>query len=87
MATKPVYDDFDLPDRPVEPDPPPKVIVQAEDLHLGVPVVQPVDKSWIEQYGPKPPGPGMRAMDFLILAMFSGTVVLFVKACSWAWFS
>jgi hypothetical protein len=83
MATK-HNDDFDLPDQHIEPAPPPKVIVQAQDLHLGVLVVQTVDKSWIEQYGPKPPGPGMRAMDFLILAMFSGTVILFVKACSWA---
>ena len=86
MATKPVYDD-DLPEWPVEPDLPPKVIVLAEDLHLGVPVVQPFDKSWIEQHGPKPPSAGMRAMDFLILAMFFGTVILFVKACSWALFS
>jgi hypothetical protein len=87
MATKPVNDDFDLPDMHIEPDPPPKVIVQAEDLHLGVPVVQTFVKSWVEQYGPKPPGPGMRAMDFLILAMFFGTVVLFIRACSWAFFS
>ena len=85
MATTPVDDD--LPEWPVEPDSPPKVIVLAEDLHLGVPVVQPFDKSWIEQHGPKPLSAGMRAMDFLILAMFSGTVILFVKACSWAFLS
>jgi hypothetical protein len=36
MATKPVDDDFDLPDQHVEPDPPPPVIVViAEDLQLG----------------------------------------------------
>ena len=87
MATKPVDDDFDFPDRPTEPDPPPKVIVQAEDLHLGAATVRPVGRSWAEQYGPQPPGPGMRALDYLILAMFAGSVVLFVKACAWAVFS
>ena len=87
MATKPVDDDFDFPDRPAEPDPPPMVIVQAEDLHLGVPVVKPFDKSWIVQHGPKPLSAGMRALDYLIVAMFAGSVVLFVKACAWAAFS
>ena len=87
MATKPVDDDFDFPDRPAEPDPPPMVIVQAEDLHLGAATVRPLGRSWAEQYGPQPPGAGLRAMDFLILAMFAGSVILFVKACTWAVFS
>ena len=87
MATKPVDDDFDFPGRPTEPDPPPKVIVQAEDLHLGAATVRPVGRSWMEEHGPQPPGPGMRALDFLILAMFAGSLILFVKACSWAVFS
>ena len=87
MATKPADDDFDFPDRPAEPDPPPMVIVQAEDLHLGVPVVQPFDKSWIEQHGPKPLSAGIRAMDFVIVGMLAGTVILFVKAWYWAVFS
>jgi hypothetical protein len=85
MATKPVNDDFDFPDRPVEPIP--QVVVQAEDLHLGAATVKPFAKSWAEQHGPQPLGPGMRALDFLILAMFAGSLILFVKACSWAVFS
>lgn len=87
MATKPVDDDFDFPDRPTEPDHPPNVIVQAEDLHLGAATVRPVGRSWAEQHGPQPPGAGIRAMDFLIIAMFAGSVLLFIKACSWAFFS
>ena len=86
MATK-HNDDFDFPDRPAEPDPPPKVIVQAQDLHLGVPAVRTFANSWIEQHGPKPPGAGMRAMDFLILGLFFGTVLVVIKACAWALFS
>jgi hypothetical protein len=85
MATKPVDDDFDFPERPVEPIP--KVNIQVEDLHLGAATVRPVGRSWMEEHGPQPPGPGMRALDFLILAMFAGSLILFVKACSWAVFS
>jgi hypothetical protein len=85
MATKPVDDDFDFPDRPA--DPIPQVTVPAQDLQQGAATVRPLGQSWTEQHGPQPPGPGMRAMDFLILAMFAGSVVLFVKACSWAVFS
>lgn len=80
-------DDFDFPVRPVEPDPPPKVIVQAEDLQLGAATVRPLGRSWAEQHGPQPPGAGLRALDFLIIAMFAGSVLLFVRACSWAFFS
>ena len=86
MATQP-NDDFDFPDRPIEPDPPPKVIVQAEDLRLGAATMRPLGRSWAEQHGPQLPGPGMRAMDYLILAMFAGSMILFIKACSWAWLS
>ena len=85
MATKPVDDDFDFPDRPAEPAP--QVTVPAQDLHLGAATVRPVGRSWVEEYGPQPPGPGMRAMDFLIIAMFAGSVLLFIRACSWAVFS
>jgi hypothetical protein len=85
MATKPVDDDFDFPDRPVEPMP--QVTVSAQDLHLGAATVRPLGRSWTEQHGPQPPGSGMRALDFLILAMVAGSVVLFVKACAWAWLS
>ena len=84
MATQ-TDDDFDFPERPVEPIP--KVNIQVEDLHMGAATVRPVGRSWVEEYGPQPPGPGMRVLDFLILAMFAGSVVLFVKACYWAVFS
>jgi hypothetical protein len=85
MATKITDDDFEFPDRPVEPIP--QVVVQAEDLKLGPAVVKPLSKSWAEQHGPQPPGPGMLALDFLIVGMFAGSVLLFVRACSWAVFS
>jgi hypothetical protein len=54
---------------------------------MGAATVKPLSRSWAEEYGPQPLGPGMRALDYLILAMFAGSVVLFVKACSWAVFS
>jgi hypothetical protein len=85
MATQTDDDDFDFPERPVEPIP--KVTVQIEDLHMGAATVKPLSRSWVEEYGPQPPGPGMQALDYLILAMFAGSMVLFVKACSWAVFS
>ena len=85
MATKHTDDDFDFPERPVEPIP--KVIVPVEDLHMGAATVKPLSRSWAEEYGPQPLGPGMRALDYLILAMFAGSMMLFIRACSWAVFS
>lgn len=82
MATQ-TDDDFDFPDRPVEPIPQ----VQAQDLHLGPATVRPLGRSWAEEHGPQPPGLGLRTLDFLILAMFSGTVLIMLKACAWAFFS
>lgn len=83
MATQP-DDDLDMPewsdDLMVK-------AVPAQDLHLGAAIVKPLGRSWAEQHGPQHPGPGMRALDFLILAMFAGSVLLFIKACSWAVFS
>ncbi len=61
--------------------------VPAQDLHLGAATVKPIGRSWAEQHGPQPPGPGLRAIDFLIIAMFAGSMVLFVRACAWAAFS
>lgn len=58
--------------------------VPAQDLHLGAATVRPLGQSWAEQHGPQPPGPGMRALDFLILAMFAASVILLFRACSWA---
>ena len=87
MATK-HNDDFDLPDQHIEPDPPPQIVVIAEDLKLGPAKVKPYDRNaWIREFGPKPPSAGMRAMDFLILGLFFGTVLVVIKACAWAYFS
>jgi hypothetical protein len=61
--------------------------VPAQDLHLGAATVKPIGRSWAEQHGPQPPGAGVRVLDFLIIAMFAGSLILFVKACSWAVFS
>jgi hypothetical protein len=81
MATKNNNDDFDMPewsdDLMVK-------AVPAQDQHLGPAVVKPLDRGWAEQHGPQPLGAGLRTVDFLIIAMFAGSVVLFVKACSWA---
>jgi hypothetical protein len=77
-------DDIDLPEW--SDDLVPKA-VPAQDLHLGAATVKPLGRSWAEQHGPQPPGPGLRAIDFLIIAMFAGSVLLFVRACAWAVFS
>jgi len=61
--------------------------VPAQDLHLGAATVRPLDRSWAQRHGPQSPGPGLQALDFLIIAMFAGSVLLFIKACSWAVFS
>lgn len=84
MATQTDDDDLDMPEWSDD-----LVVktVPAQDLHLGAATVRPVGRSWMDEYGPQPPGPGMRALDFLIIAMFAGSVVLFVKACYWAVFS
>jgi hypothetical protein len=89
MATKHNNDDFDLPDQHVEPDPPPpQVVVIAEDLKLGSAEVKPYDRNaWIREFGPKPPSAGMRVVDFVILGLFAGTVLVIIKACAWAYFS
>jgi hypothetical protein len=61
--------------------------LKPKDLHLGAATVKPIGRSWAEEHGPQPPGPGLRAMDFLIIAMFAGSTVLFIRACAWAAFS
>jgi hypothetical protein len=64
----------------------PKAVL-AQDLHLGAATVKPLSRSWMEEHGPQPPGPGLRMLDYMILAMFAGSVLLFIKACYWAVFS
>jgi hypothetical protein len=84
MATKNNNDDLDMPewsdDLMVK-------TVPAQDQHQGPAVVKPLDRGWADQHGPQPLGAGLRTVDFLIIAMFAGSVVLFAKACSWAVFS
>lgn len=74
-------DDFDLPDYHADPLPASQTIAQAEDLHLGPATVKPWGKSWIEDHGPKPPGPGLLALDFLIVSLIS--IVFWTIIVSW----
>jgi len=47
------------------------------DLHLGPAEVKRVDQNaWLKEFGPKPPGPGIIALDILIVIM----------SCAMAWF-
>lgn len=88
MATKNNNDDFDLPDQHVEPDPPPQVVVIAEDLKLGPAEVKTYDRSaWIRKLGPKPPSAGMRVLDFVIVGLLFCTALVIVQALAWAIFS
>ena len=89
MSTKPT-DDFDLPDD-VPPDPVlearPAVYIQAEDLHLGAPVVTRHRPTWLDQNGPRPPGPGIFVLDIVIGVLGVTSVWLMGKAWIWAIFS
>ena len=88
MATKHNNDDFDLPDQHVEPDPPPQVVVIAEDSKLGPAEVKPYDRNaWIREFGPKPPSAGMRVVDFVIVGLLFCTALVIVQALAWAFFS
>lgn len=54
------------------------------DLHLGPAQVKKSDPNWyVKKYGPRPPGPGILAMDALIVVLFVTALILFVK--SWVW--
>jgi hypothetical protein len=55
--------------------------IKPADLHLGLAEVKPLGKnSWIDQYGPKPPGPGIIALDALIVIMSCATVWFIINA-------
>ena len=55
--------------------------IKPADLHLGPAEVKKVnDVSWINQYGPKPPGPGIIALDALIVIMSCATVWFIINA-------
>jgi hypothetical protein len=51
------------------------------DLHLGPAEVKPFGQnSWIDHYGPKPPGPGIIALDVLIVFLSCATVWFIINA-------
>ena len=81
-------DDLDLPDRPVEPDPPLPEIVPVIEEPSAPAVVTKYDRSaWIREFGPKPPTVGMRIMDFVIVGLLFCTALVIVQALAWAIFS
>jgi len=54
------------------------------DLHLGPAEVKPLGKnSWVDQYGPKPPGPGIHALDALIVILSCAMFWLILNV--WIW--
>jgi hypothetical protein len=84
MATK-HNDDFDFPDQPVEPITPVPVLPAVQEFKPEPVTVKPYNRTaWIREHGPKPPTAGMRAMDFAIVGLFAGTVILIVNAWYWA---
>jgi len=76
-------DDFDLPDYHADPSPvlAPNVVVIAEDLHLGPATVKSWGKSWVDEYGPKPPGLDIRALDVIIMLLAS--ITFWIIVVSW----
>lgn len=55
---------------------------QHVDLHLGPAEVKKVDQNaWLKEFGPQPPGPGIIALDVLIVAMTF--VVMDLIVVSW----
>jgi hypothetical protein len=88
MATKHTDDDFDFPDKPVEPIAPPPVLPAVEEFKSEPVTVNPYDRTaWMREFGPKPPTAGMRAMDFAIVGMFAVSLILIFKAWIWIVFS
>jgi len=87
MATK-HNDDFDFPDRPVEPIAPPAALPAVQEFKPEPVTVKPYNRTaWIREHGPKPPTAGMRAMDFAIVSMFAVALILIFKAWIWIVFS
>lgn len=88
MKNDPTYD-FDLPDD-VPPDPVlearPAVHIQAEDLHLGAPVVTGHRPTWLDQNGPRPPGLHIRILDAMNVTLAITSVWLIGKVWIWALF-
>ena len=88
MSTKHTNDDFDFPDKPVEPIAPPPVLPVVEEFKPEPVTVKPYDRTaWIREFGPKPPTAGMRAMDFAIVSMLAVALIVIFKAWVWIIFS
>jgi hypothetical protein len=54
-----------------------------QDLHLGPAKVKPLNKSWAEVHGPKPPGLAIRALDATVAVLGIGTLYLMLNV--WIW--
>ena len=82
IETKSTQDDFDddLPDMTDEIMNEFKAM-KPVDLHLGPAEVKPFGQnSWVEQFGPKPPGPGIIALDVLIMVLALAVLDLIVMS-------
>jgi len=56
-------------------------VMKPVDLHLGTAEVKKVDQnSWLKEFGPKPPGPEIIALDALIVIMSCATVWFIINA-------
>jgi hypothetical protein len=54
------------------------------DLHLGAAEVKTFgQRSWVDQHGPKPPGPGILALDVLIV--FLSCAMCWLTVNVWIW--
>lgn len=52
------------------------------DLHLGPAKVKPIDRNaWMKEFGPRPKGPGIYALDVLTVAL--GCVLLYFMLNAW----
>ena len=82
MSSTPV-DEYEMPEITAEM----LADVLPQELPLGSSQVTVRSRKWTEQYWPQPPGPGVRALDVLIAIMFTGSIILMLRACSWAVFN
>jgi hypothetical protein len=70
----------------LETNPPEKVAVMNNnvDLHLDAAEVKPFgQRSWIDQYGPKPPGLFVRSLDVIIALLALYVVWLIIRVWFW----
>jgi hypothetical protein len=58
--------------------------IKPVDLHLGPPEVKRIDRNaWINEFGPKPPGPEIIALDVLTVVL--GCMLLYFVFMSWVY--